>query len=99
MKAAYIEKVGPPENIRYGDLPVPALGTGDVLVKVSAVCVNPRGHLHPQWPVPHGPALPLRRGAWSAGHCVRAGEGSGLRLPDPICRIEVMGVLAAVLTP
>src|SRR4051794_21511445 len=41
MQAAYIEKVGPPENIRYGDLPVLALGPGDVLVKVSAVCVNP----------------------------------------------------------
>jgi NADPH2:quinone reductase len=41
MQAASIEKVGPPEPIRYGDLPVPALGTGDVLVKVSAVCVNP----------------------------------------------------------
>ena len=41
MKAAYIVKVGPPEDIRYGDLPVPALGNGDVLVKVSAVCVNP----------------------------------------------------------
>jgi hypothetical protein len=26
MKAVYIEKVGPPENIRYGDLPLPALG-------------------------------------------------------------------------
>ena len=23
MKAAYIEKVGPPENIRFGDLPKP----------------------------------------------------------------------------
>jgi NADPH2:quinone reductase len=41
MKATYIDKVGPPENIRYGDLSVPALGKGDVLVKVSAVCVNP----------------------------------------------------------
>jgi NADPH2:quinone reductase len=41
VKVAYIEKVGPPENIHFGDLPVPGLGPGDVLVKVSAVCVNP----------------------------------------------------------
>ena len=41
MKAAYIEKTGPPENIVYGDLPMPVVGSADVLVKVSAVCVNP----------------------------------------------------------
>ncbi len=41
MKAAYIEQVGPPENIRYGELPLPAVGPKAVLVKVTAVCVNP----------------------------------------------------------
>jgi NADPH2:quinone reductase len=41
MKAAYIEQPGPPENIRYGDLPTPQPGRGQVLVKVSAVSVNP----------------------------------------------------------
>src|SRR5262249_734688 len=41
MKAEYIEKVGPPETIRSGDLPAPAVGPADVLVKVRAVCVDP----------------------------------------------------------
>jgi NADPH:quinone reductase len=41
MRAAYIEKVGPPEAIRYGDLPAPAVGPADVLVRVRAVCVDP----------------------------------------------------------
>ena len=41
MKAAYIEQPGPPENILYGDLPTPKPGDGEVLVKVSAVAVNP----------------------------------------------------------
>ena len=41
MRAAYIEKVGPPESIRYGDLPTPTIGPADVLVKVRAVCVDP----------------------------------------------------------
>jgi NADPH2:quinone reductase len=41
MKAAYIEKVGPPENIRYGELPKPAVEPQDVLVRVAAVSVNP----------------------------------------------------------
>lgn len=41
MKAAYIEQIGPPENVRYGELPLPAAGPHDVLVRVAAVCVDP----------------------------------------------------------
>jgi len=41
MKAAYIENVGPPENIIYGDLPTPAPVGAQVLVEVGAVAVNP----------------------------------------------------------
>ena len=40
MKAAYIEQLGPPENIRYGDIPLPAVRVSQVLVKVAAVTVN-----------------------------------------------------------
>ena len=41
MKAAYIESTGPAENIRFGDLPDPQIDAYDVLVKVTAVCVDP----------------------------------------------------------
>lgn len=41
MKAAYIEQTGPPENILYGDLETPTPQGSQVLVKVSAVSVNP----------------------------------------------------------
>lgn len=41
MKAAYINQVGPPENIIYGDLPGPQPTGSQVLVKVGAVSVNP----------------------------------------------------------
>ncbi|HEX4146932.1 MAG TPA: NADPH:quinone reductase [Pirellulales bacterium] len=41
MKAAYIEQVGPPEQIRYGELPDPKIGPTEVLVRVSAVAVDP----------------------------------------------------------
>jgi NADPH2:quinone reductase len=41
MKAAYIERTGPPEVIQYGDLPMPEVGGSQVLVKVQAVAVNP----------------------------------------------------------
>src|SRR5579875_3545713 len=41
MKAAYIDTTGGPEVIQYGDLPQPAPQTGEVLVRVGAVAVNP----------------------------------------------------------
>jgi NADPH2:quinone reductase len=41
MKAAYVEATGPPEVIRYGDLPRPSPKEGEVLVRVGAVAVNP----------------------------------------------------------
>jgi NADPH2:quinone reductase len=41
MKAAYINQTGPPDVIQYGDLPVPELTAQQVLVRTSAVAVNP----------------------------------------------------------
>jgi NADPH2:quinone reductase len=41
MKAAYITQTGPPDNIIYGDLPLPKLAGAQVLVKIRAVSVNP----------------------------------------------------------
>ena len=41
MKAAYIETTGNPSVIQYGDLPQPTPQTGEVLVRVGAVAVNP----------------------------------------------------------
>lgn len=41
VKAAYIEKTGPPEVIVYGELPKPTPADRQVLVRVEAVAVNP----------------------------------------------------------
>lgn len=41
MNAAYIERFGPAEDIRYGELSVPDPGPTDVLVNVAATTVNP----------------------------------------------------------
>ena len=41
MKAAYIEAPGPPEAIRYGDLPAPEPKSGEVRIRVGAASVNP----------------------------------------------------------
>ena len=40
MKAAYIDGLGDAESIRYGELPDPAAGPGQVVVRVEAVAVN-----------------------------------------------------------
>src|SRR5438128_2126415 len=41
MKAAFFETTGGPDVIRYGELPRPAPGPGEVLVRVAAAAVNP----------------------------------------------------------
>jgi NADPH2:quinone reductase len=41
MKAAFIETTGGPDVIRFGDLPDPKPGQGEVLVRVKAAALNP----------------------------------------------------------
>ncbi|MEU5259216.1 NADPH:quinone reductase [Amycolatopsis sp. NPDC021455] len=40
MRAAFIERLGPPEAIHYGELATPRPGPADVLVDVTATAVN-----------------------------------------------------------
>jgi NADPH:quinone reductase-like Zn-dependent oxidoreductase len=40
MKAAYLEQMGGPENFKYGDLPDPKAGPGDIVVDIVAASVN-----------------------------------------------------------
>jgi NADPH:quinone reductase-like Zn-dependent oxidoreductase len=53
MKAAYLEQTGGPEVFKYGDLPDPKAGPGDVLVDIAAASVN-------------GADWKVRRGEYSA---------------------------------
>ncbi|MET9022329.1 NADPH:quinone reductase [Actinopolymorpha sp. NPDC004070] len=41
MRAAYVDRLGPAEHIRVGELVVPAPAPDEVLVRVEAVAVNP----------------------------------------------------------
>ena len=41
MRAAYIERPGPVDEIRVGDQPTPTPGPGQILVRVGAVAFNP----------------------------------------------------------
>lgn len=40
MKAVFVEQPGGPENLKYADLPKPAPGPGQALVKIAAAGVN-----------------------------------------------------------
>src|SRR5207249_4981875 len=75
MKAAYIKRTGPPENISYDELPPPTPGPTQCLVKVGAVAVNPvdtyiRGGMI-QMPLPS----PFIVGCDLAGTVVEVGPG------------------------
>lgn len=41
MRAAYIARFGPAGEIHYGDFPMPHVGPGQVLVRITAAAVNP----------------------------------------------------------
>src|SRR4030095_17243817 len=40
MKAVYVERVGPPEVLIYGELPEPQPGPNDVLIRVRTTSLN-----------------------------------------------------------
>lgn len=40
MRAAYVTELGPPENIRVGELPMPPVSAFEVLVRTHALAVN-----------------------------------------------------------
>lgn len=40
MKAAVVDAPGPPEVLRYADMPDPSVGDGDVLVRVEAISIE-----------------------------------------------------------
>lgn len=41
MKAAFLDAVGAPESLRYGDVPTPTPKSGEILIKVATAALNP----------------------------------------------------------
>ena len=88
MKGAYIEKFGGPEVLKYGDLPDPTPGPGQVVVDTHAASVNGA-----DWKVCAGeyanPSFPVILGRDLSGVVSAVGSGvSDLKVGD-----EVFGVL------
>src|SRR6516225_2469994 len=85
MKAAYINKTGPPEVIVYGDLPEPRRGPSQCLVRVTAVDVNPidvyvRGGM-----IPAKLSFPHILGRDLAGRVVEVGAAvTGFKVGDRV---------------
>ncbi|MEW2505549.1 MULTISPECIES: zinc-binding dehydrogenase [unclassified Amycolatopsis] len=75
MKAAFVGKPGPVEEIRFGELPDPVPALGEVLVDVVAGSVNPVDTFvrNGMWPVP-GP-WPLVLGRDFVGRVVDSANG------------------------
>ena len=100
MKAAYINRTGPPDVIVYGDLPEPKPARLQCLIKVGAVDVNPidtyirSGALRMNLSFPYIVGRGIRRdrdGGWLHRKAIQAGRpGVGLRsgrrgAPGDIC--------------
>src|SRR6201982_793750 len=79
MKAAFIERHGGPEVLKYGDLPDPVAAPGEVVVDIVAASVNGA-----DWKVREGKSNRLSRVPYILGRDFSGGVsavGGGLRAP------------------
>jgi NADPH:quinone reductase-like Zn-dependent oxidoreductase len=84
MKAAFIERYGGPEELRYGELPDPVAGPGEVVIDVHAASVNAA-----DWKVRAGQyqqaKFPLILGRDFSGVISTVGEGvTDLKVGDAV---------------
>ena len=85
MKAAFVRKTGSPDVIEYGDLPQPAIGSTQVLVKVGAAAVNPIDTYIRQGTVSMIAHLPYILGCDLAGTVVEVGSAvTGLKVGERV---------------
>src|ERR1700742_4094854 len=92
MKAAYIERHGGPEVLKYGDMPDPVAGPGQVVVDIAAASVNGA-----DWKVRDGKSGQLSRfpyilGRDFSGVVSAVGEGvTDLRVGDEVFAVCDVG--------
>jgi NADPH2:quinone reductase len=77
MKAVLVKAFGPPESLVIEDIPVPAPGPGEVLVRVGAAALNFFDTLIIQNRYQFKPDLPFSPSAELAGTVEAVGEGVG----------------------
>jgi NADPH2:quinone reductase len=85
MKAVVIHEFGGPEVLKYEDVPDPAPGTGEVLVRVKAAGVNPSDTYLRSGTFGRRPTLPLTPGGDCAGTVEVLGPGvQGIEVGDRV---------------
>jgi len=85
MKAQLLQTYGDTPDFRLGDIDVPAIKPGHVLVRVAATSVNPIDIKIRKMRPPFAPALPAILGMDVAGTIEAVGEGvSGFRPGDEV---------------
>src|SRR4030042_4816132 len=75
MKAIRVRAFGPPEGMRLEEVPDPAPGPGQVLVRIRAAGVNPVETNIPSGTYARRPALPYTPGHDAAGIVEAVGDG------------------------
>ncbi len=76
MRAAYVTELGPADAIRVGELPVPAPGPTDVLVRVEVVAVDPVDTMVRSGAYPTPTPFPFVVGRDLVGTVAAAGPGA-----------------------
>ena len=107
MRAVVCRAWGPPEALAVEDVPAPAAGAGEVLVRVRACGVNFADALIVQGKYQEKPPLPFTPGLEVAGEVAAAGEGVAGLVPGrrvvSLCAIggyaEAVAAPAAVTVP
>lgn len=98
MKALYLERFGSPEVLRFGELPDPAPGEGEVLVRTEAIGLNFADVYRRQGRYPiHGEA-PYILGREGAGRVVAAPPESGLEAGQRVGFTDAFRVNAELVT-
>ncbi|XVU21509.1 NADP-dependent oxidoreductase [Actinoplanes sp. CA-054009] len=75
MKAVVLHRLGGPDVLRYEDVPVPAPGPGEVLLRVAATSFNPGDAAIRAGRVDYARGFPLIAGFDAAGTVVGVGPG------------------------
>ncbi len=95
MKAILVRQFGEPDVMRVEDVPDPAPGPGEVLLRVRAAGVNPVETYIRKGVYARKPELPYTPGADAAGTIESVGDG--VAWPSPDTRVYVAGTIGSSL--